>query len=217
MIRLINLLKEDDFVKNKKTGNVYMVKKMNPSKHTTPSTAEIEKIKAANNGKIPKGKKTNIDFSKSNKSKFKYTKDEDYDFYPQSDSDISDSNVKNLFNTLSKLSSNTKYPIAIDDKEKVIKISRRLGKNKKQIDIINKLIGGNFDLEAPKRKENKKDKVKWNGYTVRFGDGDRNTRKSIDILRDKKKKKKKNEPIGFFSKRALAYSLGLPGGYFERD
>lgn len=152
------------------------------------------------------------------KTKFKYTKDEDFDFYPTSEADISDNNIKNLFTTLSNMSSNTKYPLAIDNKEKVIKISRRLGKNQKQIDIINKLTGGNFDLGSPKRRENNKDKVEWNGYTVRFGDGDRNYRKSIDIARDKTKKKK-SEPFGggFFSKRALARSLGLPGGYFERD
>jgi hypothetical protein len=57
MIRLKDLLKEDDIVKNKKTGNVYMVKQMDPAKHDKPTPAEVEKTKAANNGQIPKGEK----------------------------------------------------------------------------------------------------------------------------------------------------------------
>ena len=55
MIRLKSLLKEEDIVKNKKTGNVYVVQTFDPSKHDKPSPAEIEKAKAANNGQIPKG------------------------------------------------------------------------------------------------------------------------------------------------------------------
>ncbi len=43
MIKLKDLLKEDDIVKNKKTGNVYMVKKMDPAKHDKPTPAEVEK------------------------------------------------------------------------------------------------------------------------------------------------------------------------------
>jgi hypothetical protein len=57
MIKLKDLLIEDDIVKNKKTGNVYMVKQMDPSKHDKPTPAEVEKTKAANNGQIPKGEK----------------------------------------------------------------------------------------------------------------------------------------------------------------
>jgi hypothetical protein len=57
MIKLKDLLKEDDIVKNKKTGNVYMVKNMDPAKHDKPTPAEIEKTKAANSGQIPKGEK----------------------------------------------------------------------------------------------------------------------------------------------------------------
>lgn len=57
MIRLINLLREDDVVKNKKTGNVYLVKNMDPAKHDKPTPAEVEKAKAANNGELPKGEK----------------------------------------------------------------------------------------------------------------------------------------------------------------
>lgn len=57
MIKLKDLLKEDDVVKNKKTGNVYSVKKMDPNKHDKPTPAEIEKTKAANNGQIPKSEK----------------------------------------------------------------------------------------------------------------------------------------------------------------
>ena len=55
MIKLKELLKEDDIVKNKKTGNVYMVKQMDPAKHDKPTPAEVEKTKASNGGKIPKG------------------------------------------------------------------------------------------------------------------------------------------------------------------
>ena len=50
-------LKEDDVVKNKKTGNVYMVKKMDPAKHDRPTPAEIDKTKQANGGQLPKGEK----------------------------------------------------------------------------------------------------------------------------------------------------------------
>ncbi len=55
MIKLKSLLTEEDVVKNKKTGNVYVVKTFDPSKHDKPSPAEIEKAKAANNGQLPKG------------------------------------------------------------------------------------------------------------------------------------------------------------------
>ena len=55
MIKLRDLLKEEDIVKNKKTGNVYVVQKMDPAKHDKPTPAEIEKTKAANNGQLPKG------------------------------------------------------------------------------------------------------------------------------------------------------------------
>ena len=55
MIRLKSLLKEEEVVKNKKTGNVYVVQNFDPSKHDKPSPAEIEKAKAANNGQLPKG------------------------------------------------------------------------------------------------------------------------------------------------------------------
>jgi hypothetical protein len=55
MIKLKDLLREEDVVKNKKTGNVYVVQKMDPSKHEKPTPAEIEKSKAANGGQIPKG------------------------------------------------------------------------------------------------------------------------------------------------------------------
>lgn len=55
MLKLKDLLKEEDIVKNKKTGNVYVVKQMDPAKHDKPTPAEIEKTKAANNGQLPKG------------------------------------------------------------------------------------------------------------------------------------------------------------------
>ncbi len=55
MIKLKSLLNEDDVVKNKKTGNVYVVKQFDPSKHDKPTPAEVDKAKAANGGQIPKG------------------------------------------------------------------------------------------------------------------------------------------------------------------
>ncbi|MFN9899832.1 MAG: hypothetical protein ACK55Z_13790, partial [bacterium] len=55
MIKLKSLLKEEDVVKNKKTGNVYVVQKMDPNKHDKPTPAEIEQAKASNNGQLPKG------------------------------------------------------------------------------------------------------------------------------------------------------------------
>jgi len=53
MIRLRDLLKEEDVVKNKKTGNVYFVKQFDPAKHDKPTPAEVEKSKVANGGKLP--------------------------------------------------------------------------------------------------------------------------------------------------------------------
>lgn len=55
MIRLKDLLKEEEVVKNKKTGNVYVVQNFDPSKHDKPTPAEINKAKAANGGQLPKG------------------------------------------------------------------------------------------------------------------------------------------------------------------
>ena len=53
MIKLKSLLKEEDVVKNKKTGNVYVVKTFDPNKHDKPTPAEIDKAKVANGGKLP--------------------------------------------------------------------------------------------------------------------------------------------------------------------
>jgi len=55
MIKLKSLLTEESVIKNKKTGNVYVVKNFDPSKHDKPTPAEIEKAKQANNGQVPKG------------------------------------------------------------------------------------------------------------------------------------------------------------------
>ena len=52
--KLYNLITEEgEIVKNKKTGNVYMVKQLDPDKHTKPTPKEVEKTKAANGGKVP--------------------------------------------------------------------------------------------------------------------------------------------------------------------
>ena len=51
--KLFGFINEDDIVKNKKTGNVYMVKTFDPAKHDKPTPDEVEKTKAANGGKIP--------------------------------------------------------------------------------------------------------------------------------------------------------------------
>jgi hypothetical protein len=58
MIRLKSLLKEEEVVKNKQTGNVYVVQKMDPSKHVKPSPAEIQQAKAKNGGQLPKSEPT---------------------------------------------------------------------------------------------------------------------------------------------------------------
>ena len=54
MIKLLDLLREDDIVKNKKTGNVYVVKQMDPAKHDKATPAEINKAKAKSGGVLPK-------------------------------------------------------------------------------------------------------------------------------------------------------------------
>ena len=51
--KLYSIINEDDVVKNKKTGNVYTVKNMDPAKHDKPTPDEIEKAKSANGGKLP--------------------------------------------------------------------------------------------------------------------------------------------------------------------
>jgi hypothetical protein len=55
--KIYQLIMEDDIVKNKKTGNVYSVVKMDPTKHDKPSPAEVEKAKQDNGGEVPKGEK----------------------------------------------------------------------------------------------------------------------------------------------------------------
>jgi hypothetical protein len=46
-------INEEEVVKNKKSGNIYVVNKMNPSIHTKPTPAEVNKAKKANGGKLP--------------------------------------------------------------------------------------------------------------------------------------------------------------------
>jgi hypothetical protein len=48
-----SVLKEDDIVKSKASGNVYTVKTFDPSKHDKPTPDEIEKAKASNGGDLP--------------------------------------------------------------------------------------------------------------------------------------------------------------------
>lgn len=55
IIKLKSLLKEETIVKNKKTGNIYVVQTMNPDTHDKPTPAEVQKAKSANNGQLPKG------------------------------------------------------------------------------------------------------------------------------------------------------------------
>jgi hypothetical protein len=50
-------LNEEDIVKNKKSGNIYVVSKMNPSVHDKPTPKEIENAKKASGGKLPTGDK----------------------------------------------------------------------------------------------------------------------------------------------------------------
>jgi hypothetical protein len=56
--KLYNLINEDDIVKNKKTGNVYSVKQMDPEKHDKPTPDEVQATKQKHGGKIPKGEKS---------------------------------------------------------------------------------------------------------------------------------------------------------------
>ena len=54
-MKLIDLLNEDVYVKNKRTGNVYQVKNANPAKHEPPSKGEVEKAKTSDDNGSPKG------------------------------------------------------------------------------------------------------------------------------------------------------------------
>lgn len=49
------IIREDDIVKSKKSGNIYTVKQRDPSKHDVPTPDEIEKAKASNGGQLPTG------------------------------------------------------------------------------------------------------------------------------------------------------------------
>lgn len=52
-------INEEDIVKNKKSGNIYVVSKMDPSIHEKPTPKEIEKAKAKNGGTLPTQKSAN--------------------------------------------------------------------------------------------------------------------------------------------------------------
>ncbi len=47
------VLKEEDIVKSKKSGNIYTVQKMDPDKHDKPTPAEIKQAKEKSGGKLP--------------------------------------------------------------------------------------------------------------------------------------------------------------------
>ncbi len=47
------IIKEDEVVKGKDSGNIYTVKTFNPNRHVKPTDAEIEKAKEKNGGKLP--------------------------------------------------------------------------------------------------------------------------------------------------------------------
>jgi hypothetical protein len=66
MIRLRDLIKEEEVVKNKKTGNVYVVQKADPTKHDKPSPKEIKKAKDSNGGQLPKSEPTSKQPTPSN-------------------------------------------------------------------------------------------------------------------------------------------------------
>ena len=57
--KLYNIIQEEEVVKNKKTGNVYVVQNFDPAKHDKPSPAEVEKAKQQNGGQLPKGEPQN--------------------------------------------------------------------------------------------------------------------------------------------------------------
>ena len=57
--KLYNIIQEEEVVKNKKTGNVYVVQNFDPGKHDKPSPAEVEKAKQKNGGQLPKGEPQN--------------------------------------------------------------------------------------------------------------------------------------------------------------
>ena len=63
--KLYKLISEDEVVKNKKTGNVYTVKKADPSRHEKPTPAEVQKAKEKNGGKLPSEKGTSTPDKKS--------------------------------------------------------------------------------------------------------------------------------------------------------
>jgi hypothetical protein len=62
-IKKSGALNEDEVVKNKKTGNVYVVKNMDPSKHDKPTPAEIDTAKKKNGGQLPQDDDSDSKFS----------------------------------------------------------------------------------------------------------------------------------------------------------
>lgn len=56
--KLYRIINEDDVVKNKKTGNVYVVKNFNPELHDKPTPAEVDTAKKQGGGKLPTADKS---------------------------------------------------------------------------------------------------------------------------------------------------------------
>lgn len=56
--KLYRIINEDDVVKNKKTGNVYVVKNFNPELHDKPTPAEVDTAKKKGGGKLPTADKS---------------------------------------------------------------------------------------------------------------------------------------------------------------
>lgn len=67
-MKLIDIFKEDDIVKNKKSNNVYVVKKMDPSKHEKPSQQTSQNLTPSDFKSFPEvivGKKSGKEIQKT--------------------------------------------------------------------------------------------------------------------------------------------------------
>ena len=83
-MKLTDLLNEDVYVKNKKTGNTYQVKNANPAKHEPPSKDDIEKAKSDAEdepNREPSKKEPKKDEPKNDGPKIELSKDFDELYY----------------------------------------------------------------------------------------------------------------------------------------
>ena len=87
--------------------------------------------------------------------------------FPKSEKEIKDPSIKQLYKAVKPLTT-IEDPISLDPtKPNFVNITRKVQTDKKVIDAIKKLTGQDISKEG---------KIKWNGLTIKFGEGSRGGR-----------------------------------------